>query len=330
MRARVLSALGVGIPAIGLGASVASLVDYLAPVPQFCADSGCGAVRASAWSHPLGVPMPVVGIAYFAAMIILAVVDRPRLRRALAIAGAAWALLLIALQAFVIGAWCKLCMIADPAAIGGAAAVLAGAGRVRWRGVASAAATAAAFAAGLAIVLPHATEPVAVQVGKRPPLAGAEVPGQLTVIEVVDFECPFCRKLAPRLAEAIARTRAPVHVVRKMMPLSQHEHAMTAALAWCCADAQGKGDAMADALFATPVAELTPEGCEKLAARVGCDVERYRRDLPAMQARVAADVSDVRAAGVSSLPTVFIGDQRIVGAGASTDDLVAALDRARL
>src|SRR5439155_101044 len=61
------------------------------------------------------------------AMQALAVIARPKLRRALAIAGAAWALALIAVQAFAIGAWCKLCMVADPAAILGAAAVLAGA-----------------------------------------------------------------------------------------------------------------------------------------------------------------------------------------------------------
>ena len=35
---------------------------------------GCATVRASAWSHPLGIPMPAIGIAFFAAMIVLAFV----------------------------------------------------------------------------------------------------------------------------------------------------------------------------------------------------------------------------------------------------------------
>ena len=112
---------------IGLGASVASALDFWTAEPAFCADAGCATVRSSAWAHPLGVPMPVLGVAYFALAIALVFVERPRLRRALALAGAAWATALIAVQAFAIHAWCKLCLIADPAAIGYALAVIAGA-----------------------------------------------------------------------------------------------------------------------------------------------------------------------------------------------------------
>ena len=113
-----------------------------------------------------------------------------------------------------------------------------------------------------------------------------------------------------------------------MFPLRMHPHAMPAALAYCCADAQGKGEAMAAALFAAPPGDLTPEGCEKLAVQVGCDLERYRKDLPAAEARVAAETAEVRAAGVHSLPTLFIGDERIVGAGKSAEELTAMIDRA--
>jgi protein-disulfide isomerase len=130
------------------------------------------------------------------------------------------------------------------------------------------------------------------------------------------------------LTTAVAQARTPVRVVRKMLPLPAHPHAMPAALAYCCADAQGKGDAMADALFAAPVDQLTPEGCELLAAGVGCDLERYRRDMPAAGTRVAAEMAEVRAAGIHALPTLFIGDQRIEGASASADELTALIHRA--
>jgi protein-disulfide isomerase len=327
MRSRVLSILAVCLAAVGLGASLASLVDYLGPVPQFCAESGCATVRASAWAHLLGVPMPVFGVVYFVAMLVLAVVPRPRLRTALAIAGAVWALVLIGVQAFALGAWCKLCMIADPAAIACAIAVVAGASTIRVRvALASLGATAATMALALVLAAPgHAPE---LPAGTPDFVAQAQAPGAATIVELVDFECPFCRALAPKLDNAIARARAPVRIVRKMVPLPKHQHAMAAALAWCCADAQGKGDAMASALFAAEPDALTPDGCEKIAASVGCDLERYRRDLPAMSARVAADVRDARAAGVHSLPTVFIGGERVVGAAASSDELIAQIDRA--
>jgi protein-disulfide isomerase len=324
----------LGTAVIGLGASIASLVDYLGTAPAFCAESGCATVRESAWAHPLGVPMPVLGVGFFAAAIALVFVDAPRLRRALAIAGAAWAVLLIGLQALSIGAWCKLCMVADPAAIGLAIAVLAGAAPLRFSAARLLALgpALAAVIAGLALWTrtpePPAPPPSTAS-GAPAFVEAARVPGTATVVEVVDFECPFCRQMQRELAAAIERVTAPVRVVRKMLPLERlHPHAMAAALAYCCADAQGKGEAMAEVLFAAPPEELTPEGCEKLATAVGCDLERYRRDLPAAQARVAAEMAEVRAAGVHSLPTLFIADRRIEGAGMPTDELVALLDRA--
>ncbi len=325
MRSRVLAFVALALAVIGLGASVASLVDYFGA--QLCTDTGCATVRASAWSHPLGVPMPVLGVAHFAGMIALAFVARPRVRLALAVAGAAWACMLIAIQALAIGAWCKLCMVADPAAVALAGAVAAGAGTLRpsWRASLVVPATAAiVLALGQ---LGHAPPPL--PDGTPAFVAHAQQPGAVAVVELVDFECPFCRALAPELQRAIARAHAPVRVVRKMVPLPMHAHAMAAALAWCCADAQGKGDAMADALFAAEPAQLTSDGCERIAASVGCDVERYRRDLPQMAARVADDMREARAAGVRSLPTVWIGGERVVGAGASADELAAAIERAR-
>jgi uncharacterized membrane protein/predicted DsbA family dithiol-disulfide isomerase len=328
-RARSLIALVAAIA--GLGASIASLYDYLGPAPAFCAEGGCATVRASAWAHPLGIPMPVLGVAFFALMIVLSFVDRPRVRVALAATGAAWAVALIALQAFVIHAWCKLCMIADPAAIVLGIAVLAGAHPLRFRfsralatvpGVA-----AVVLALHLAGISSHpATPPI--PPGTPAFVAAAQQPGVVTVVELVDFECPFCRALAPKLGDALRAAKVPVRVIRKMVPLPMHPHAMPAALAWCCADAQGKGDAMADALFAAPPEDLTPEGCEKIAAQVGCDLDRYRRDLPAMVGKVAADMLDARGGGVRSLPTVFVGTQRLTGANHSTADLVAAVEHA--
>src|ERR1700684_2103940 len=110
MRSR-LSLLALARSCLGLGASLASLVDYLAPMPTFCAASGCETVRASAWAYPLGIPMPVFGVVFFVAMIALAFVARPKLRLALALFGAAFALMLVGVQAFELHAWCKLCMI---------------------------------------------------------------------------------------------------------------------------------------------------------------------------------------------------------------------------
>jgi protein-disulfide isomerase len=330
MRPR-LSLAALAFAAIGLGASIASLIDYLGADPTFCAETGCATVRESAWAHPLGIPMPVVGVAFFAAALVLGFVEAPRFRRALAIGGAAGALFLIGVQALAIGAWCKLCMIADPAAIAYAAAVLGGATAVRFTFARGFAAPAAVLVTIGLLALWTGGAPAPAQLlppGTPAFVENAQVPGAATVVEVVDFECPYCRRMQKRLEAALARVTQPIRVVRKMFPLTIHPHAMPAAIAYCCADAQGKGEEMAAALYAAKPEELTPDGCEKLATQVGCDVERYRRELPQAEVRVAAEMAEVRAAGIHALPTLFIGGERVVGAGKSTEELTAMLEHA--
>jgi uncharacterized membrane protein/predicted DsbA family dithiol-disulfide isomerase len=333
MRPRLsLMALALGLAVVGLGASIASLIDTFAVSPTFCAETGCATVRESAWAHPFGIPMPVLGVVFFVAAIVLCFVDAPRLRGAVALAGAAVGVCLLVVQALVIDAWCKLCLIADPAAIGFAALVLGGATTLRFtpaRGLAMLPALGATFGMLALWSAPPAPAPLpAVASGLPGFVERAQVPGTATVVEVVDFECPHCRRMHAKLTNAISRARTPVRMVRKMLPLDIHPNAVPAAIAYCCADAQGKGEEMAAALYAAAPEDLTPAGCEKLAARVGCDVERYRRDLPKPRARVVAEAEEVAAAGVRFLPTTFIGDERIVGAGVPDQELTAMLHRA--
>ena len=321
MRAGAITFGAVTAAVVGLGASIASLVDDLGTTATFCATTGCQTVRHSTWAHPLGIPMSMFGIVFYIGMLVLAFVPAPRLRLWGAIAGAAWAAWLIGLQAFAIGAWCKLCLIADPAAIAHAALVLAGAGllALSCRRVAAV----AVGVAGSVVAFALWTSSPAPATPHAPTVERSEV---VTIVEYVDFECPFCRQMAGRLETALAQAQKPVRVVRKMVPLPMHPGAVPAALAWCCADAQGKGEAMARALFAADPAELTPEGCEAIAGTVGCDLARYRADLAGAARRIAGDVQDAQAAGVGALPTLFVGEHVFVGAGATADDLTAAIN----
>src|SRR5687768_15699563 len=63
------------VAAIGLAFSLALLLDYTRAVPTFCDEGGgCEAVRQSSWARPLGIPMPIFGVAFFAAALGLSVV----------------------------------------------------------------------------------------------------------------------------------------------------------------------------------------------------------------------------------------------------------------
>jgi uncharacterized membrane protein/protein-disulfide isomerase len=329
MRPR-LSLAAFVLSVIGFGASLASLIDYRAPT--FCAESGCDIVRASAWAHPLGIPMPIFGLVFFAAMIALSFVERPTARKILALGGVTWAIALIAIQALVIGAWCKLCMIADPIAILLGITVLAGAGTVKPRWRLGAVALPALVVVPAVFLALHTEPPPLVPAGTPAPIARAQLPGVATIVDFVDFECPFCRRLAPVLDKAIAAAREDgvvVRVVRKMTPLHMHPHALDAALAWCCADAQGKGEEMAAALFSTPADQLTPQGCEDLAVKVGCDRDRYRATLadPKTKQRIVEESADAKAVGVRGLPTVFIGTTGFGGADHDAGELASAIEK---
>ncbi|HUQ07701.1 MAG TPA: thioredoxin domain-containing protein [Kofleriaceae bacterium] len=351
---RALPFLAIAITLVGLAASAASLADSLAPEPAFCAEGGCAMVRATAWAKPFGIPMPIFGIAFFATMLGLALADSvvtaharlvARVRHAAAIASGLAGIGLVGIQAFAIGAFCQLCLVADVSAISLGVVVLATTGFTRggpraWPTLARTPAMAALVIAALAIAAPLVVLDDTPPAPPAPPTTAAlpeviareRVPGRVTIVDFIDFECPYCRALHGRLEAAIARSRqagVDVRVVRKMVPLAQHPGALPAAIAWCCAEQQGKGDAMAEALIAAPTAKLTAAGCEQIAADIGCDMARYRRDAAGadIAARIDRDLADARAAGIKSLPTVYVDAQAFVGAAASVDELVAAIAR---
>jgi predicted DsbA family dithiol-disulfide isomerase/uncharacterized membrane protein len=330
MRPRVLGIVALVAAVVGLGASIASFVDYLSPQPTFCMESGCATVRASAWSAPLGIPMPIFGIVFFATAIALSFIERPRMRIVWSLGGAAVALGLMGLQAFSINAWCKLCLVADPSALVHAAAVLAGAATLRptWR--ASAVAPGVLF---VVLALGMWTHQDAAP-SQPPPACVVEEqkPGVVTIVEFVDFECPFCRALDKKLRVALERAKKPVRVVRKMVPLPSHAHSVPAAMAYCAAEAQGHGDEMARRLFELPPEQLTPAGCEQIAVELGCDVMKYRETFASaeLRARIEDDMADARAADLDGFPTIYIGTQKFEGSDHSTDKLLAAIDQTKI
>jgi uncharacterized membrane protein len=110
--------------------SSALVVDYLSPIPSFCAPgSGCDVVRENPLSHlgGLGVPLPAVGLMAFTAVYTLSLLpgERRRLAAPAAVLGGALGLVLLLVQALGIGVFCSLCTLVDLGAIvaGGAGAL---------------------------------------------------------------------------------------------------------------------------------------------------------------------------------------------------------------
>jgi predicted DsbA family dithiol-disulfide isomerase len=83
-----------------------------------------------------------------------------------------------------------------------------------------------------------------------------------------------------------------------------------------CADAQGHGDEMADALFRAPAADIDTQGCAQLAGRLGLDTERFAACVadPATVRRIEQDTRDFDTLGGTGVPLLFIGGERFEGA----------------
>jgi uncharacterized membrane protein len=97
-----------------------SIVDLAGGGTLCLAGSDCDAVRASSYGHVGGLPVAVLGVAYFLAVLLTALVRtgwQPRLIQVLGGTGLGAALVFVGLQGFVLQAWCPYCLVADAAAL---------------------------------------------------------------------------------------------------------------------------------------------------------------------------------------------------------------------
>jgi protein-disulfide isomerase len=159
----------------------------------------------------------------------------------------------------------------------------------------------------------------------------------VTIIEFADFECPGCGRFAA-VEEPDIRARlidAGLANFRFFdFPLTQvHKNTLAASLAASCAADQGKFWELHDAIFAaqdqwnTQATENPRKVLDGLAQQVGLDMAAYatcfdsQKNLPRIQAHQQAGIER----GVSSTPTLVIGDQMYAG-GLRFDELRKLVD----
>jgi protein-disulfide isomerase len=137
----------------------------------------------------------------------------------------------------------------------------------------------------------------------------------ITILEYGDFECPFCAEAEPVIQEVRRALPDSILFAFRHFPLAQaHPHALHAAEAAEAAGAQGKFWQMHDILFAHQDA-LEDDDLVEYAAAVGCDVDRFVRDMSngSYVGRVRDDfLSGVRS-GVNGTPSIFINGLRYDG-----------------
>jgi len=139
------------------------------------------------------------------------------------------------------------------------------------------------------------------------------------IAEFSDYECPACRYAEGPVKSTLELYGKDVRLIFKNFPLRQHLWARLAAVAAESAGRQGKFWPYHDLLFQRQKEwEVQPDPTEmflRYAAELGLDGDRFRRDFqdPRWTALLTADMETARKANVSSTPTIFIGDNRVVG-----------------
>jgi len=146
-------------------------------------------------------------------------------------------------------------------------------------------------------------------------VTGAPVRGKVdapvTLVVFSDFECPWCGKLEPVLAELQAQNQDKLRIIFKHLPLPMHQQAEPAALAAIAAQQQGKFWEMHDALFQTTA--WTPNTIDETALRLGLNMEKFRADMASQetQMQLAKDKTDAQAADVTSTPSLFVNGRPV-------------------
>jgi protein-disulfide isomerase len=136
-----------------------------------------------------------------------------------------------------------------------------------------------------------------------------------------DFQCPFCKRVEPTIAEVEKEFQGKVKIVWRDMPLPFHQDAPLAAQAAREAYAQ-KGNAgfwkFHDKAFE---AQGNPDGIkrpglEKIAQEVGLDMDKFKAALDSnkWKARVDKDNEVGSKAGISGTPSIVINGYYISGA----------------
>lgn len=162
---------------------------------------------------------------------------------------------------------------------------------------------------------PHAI--YAVPVTSQPTLGDADA--LVTVVVFSDFECPFCARVEPTLAQLRAQYGNDLRIVWRNNPLPFHAHARLAAEAAMEVFAQtgDRGFWAFHALLFENQRSLERADLERLAATIrGVRMPRLRAalDRHTHAATIDADIALTRQLGATGTPAFFINGRNLRGA----------------
>ena len=163
--------------------------------------------------------------------------------------------------------------------------------------------------------------PAAGDVSKLAPIldsAYAQGPknAKVTIIEVSDFQCPYCKRHNPTMEQIMEEYDGQVRRVWVHFPLTSiHPYATKASEAAECAGEQGKFWEMHDIIFENQTA-MTVDDLKSYAKNIGLNASDFDTCLDdgRYTSKVQQNMQAAQAAGITGTPGTFINGQLIKGA----------------
>ena len=138
--------------------------------------------------------------------------------------------------------------------------------------------------------------------------------GDLTVVEYFDYQCPYCKKLAPEIAQVI-RDDGKIRLVLKDWPIFGAVSKSAAQLA-LAAKYQNKYQEAHDALIGAKE-KLSDGNIPELLSKASVDVEKAKQDLQAHQKTIddvlTRNDKQADAFGFQGTPGFIVGFFRVPG-----------------
>jgi protein-disulfide isomerase len=153
---------------------------------------------------------------------------------------------------------------------------------------------------------------------------GGNPQGDVTLVEFFDYNCPYCRRVAPTVVE-LEEADPDLRLVYKEFPIlgPGSEFAARAALA---ARNQGKYVPFHNALMRA-TDQVTEQTVIEIAREVGLDIERLDQDMrdPAIEEAIARNLKLANDLGITGTPSFVIGQEIVPGAAdlGTLQDLIA-------
>lgn len=137
--------------------------------------------------------------------------------------------------------------------------------------------------------------------------------GDVTIVEFFDYKCPYCKRVAGPLKDAVAAD-GNIRLVMKEFPILGPRSIQAARAALAVAK-QGKYEEFHWALM-TGTGDMSDPHIRRVARGVGVDVDRMMADMesPEIQAMIERNQDLAQALRITGTPAFVIGDTVVPGA----------------